>query len=281
VIKKVLDSPFTGFAPWIVLSLLVGPGRFDLAAGLALALSIVIVGVDVSRQRSVKLLAVVDVVCFALFLAAGFIATAAQKNWLETWFGEISNIILVVVVVASMLLRRPFTMQYAKEETPPEHWSSPLFIRINYVITGGWAVAFLISAAVGYYGDAVLHNNNNLWTGWIIQTGADLVAVQFTSWYPRYAQARAVERGLVPADGPTESAPVAELLLGISAYLVPVGIISLAADGGPWFVGVGFIAAGSIITGRLRDRLKSGPADSGPTPVLALDGAGQDAQGRS
>lgn len=261
MIRKLLDSPFTGFAPWIVLSLLMGPSRYDLAAGLALALSLFFVGADLSRQRSLKLLAVVDVVCFALFLTAGFVATAAQKNWLETWFGEISNIILVVVVVASMLLRRPFTMQYAKEETPPEHWSSPLFIRINYVITGGWALAFLISAIVGYYGDAVLHNNNNIWTGWIIQTGADLVAVQFTSWYPRYAQARAVERGLVPADGPTESAPVAELLLGISAYLVPVGVLSLVFDGGPWFIGVGFIAAGSVITGRLRDLLKSTTSD--------------------
>jgi hypothetical protein len=256
VIKKLLDSPFTGFAPWIALSILMGPGRFELAAGVALAMSLFFVGADLSRRRTLKLLAVVDVVCFGLFLAAGFTASASQKNWLETWFGEISNIILVVVVLGSMLLRVPFTLQYAKEETPREHWSSPLFIRINYMITGSWALAFLVSAVVGFYGDAVLHNNNNIWTGWIIQIGADLIAVQFTSWYPRYAQARAVERGLIPADGPVEPAPVAELLLGISAYLVPVGIISLAADGGPWYVGVGFIAAGSILTDRLRGLLK-------------------------
>jgi hypothetical protein len=263
VIRKLLDSPFIGFTPWVALSLLMGPSRFELAAGVALAMSIFFVLADMVRRRSLKLLGMVDVVCFALFLGAGVIVTVSQKNWLETWFGEISNIILVVVVLGSMLARVPFTIQYAKEETPRDHWSSPLFIRINYIITGAWGVAFLISAIAGYYGDAVLKNDNNIWTGWIIQIGADLVAVQFTSWYPRYAQARAVAAGLTPADGPVEPAPVAELLLGISANLVPVGIVSLAADGGPWYIGVGFIAAGSLITGRLRDILKR---DAGSTP---------------
>ncbi len=165
-----------------------------------------------------------------------------------------------------MLARMPFTIQYAREETPREHWHNPVFIRINYVITGAWGVAFLIAAIAGYYGDAVLKDNNNIWTGWIIQIGAELAAVQFTTWHPRYAQARALRAAGQPLEEPQP--PVAELLLGISAYLVPVGVISLATSAAPWFVGVGFIVAGTFIGGQLRNRLKPTPTPT-PTPAPA------------
>jgi hypothetical protein len=265
VINKILDNPFVGFAPWIVLSVLVGPGRFELAAGVALALSIVFVVSDVVRAKSIKLLGVVDVVSFAAFLGIGAVASSSQRHWLETWFGEISNIVLVVVVALSMLFRMPFTIQYAREETPREFWNAPVFLRINYTITGVWGLAFLVSAIAGYFGDAVLHNNNNIWTGWIIQIGADLIAVQFTQWYPRYASARAEIAAGLPVDEPAP--PVAELALGICAYFIPVGISALSTDAGPWWVGVGFIVAGAAIGQKLRATLPAATAAGEPDSV--------------
>jgi len=98
----------------------------------------------------------------------------------------------VVLAAGSILLRMPFTLPYARDEVDPQYWHSPLFLRINYFITAGWAVAFLVAALSGWYGDAVLNDSNNIWTGWVIQLAAMLAAIRFTAWYPDHARAKAL-----------------------------------------------------------------------------------------
>ena len=45
----------------------------------------------------------------------------------------------------------------------------------------------MFSALVGAYGDAVLRDNDNFWTAWILPIGAIIFAVSFTEFYPDYA----------------------------------------------------------------------------------------------
>jgi hypothetical protein len=47
--------------------------------------------------------------------------------------------------------------------------------------------AFLVSALVGAYGDAVLRDNDNFWTAWIVPLAAIIFAGSFTEFYPDYA----------------------------------------------------------------------------------------------
>ncbi len=54
---------------------------------------------------------------------------------------------LMLIALASIALRQPFTIQYARETVGCEHWDSPAFIHINYVIRAAWAVAFGALAA--------------------------------------------------------------------------------------------------------------------------------------
>lgn len=54
---------------------------------------------------------------------------------------------LVLVVLVSMLVRRPFTLQYAREQIPAELWDNPAFVKTNYLITCAWAVAFIVMVA--------------------------------------------------------------------------------------------------------------------------------------
>lgn len=51
---------------------------------------------------------------------------------------------LFAIVLVSMLARRPFTLQYAREQVPRELWDNPRFVRTNYVISTAWLVAFLV-----------------------------------------------------------------------------------------------------------------------------------------
>ncbi|MDE1992733.1 MAG: hypothetical protein KGI75_09525 [Rhizobiaceae bacterium] len=89
---------------------------------------------------------------------------------------------LLVIVLISMLIQRPFTLQYAREQVAPELWDSPTFIRTNYIITSVWAFAFAVMAAA----DALLVFAPQVPTkvGIIITILALVGAIRFTGWYP-------------------------------------------------------------------------------------------------
>lgn len=188
---RVLDGPLAGLVPWIVLAVFEGPGRILVVAVVALALSLLFVVADLVRGRSLKLLGLVDVGFFASLVVVHFALGPGGEQWMETWVGELANIVLVLIAAGSMLAGVPFTIQYAREQVAEEYWQTPLFVRVNYVITGAWALAFLVAAVAGFYGDTVLRESDNVWTGWVIQTAAMVGAIRFTGWYPDFARAKA------------------------------------------------------------------------------------------
>lgn len=250
MIDKLLKSPLVGLSPWIVYALVEGEGRLELSAAIAFGAALLILLVGWLRGSSPKLLEYTDVVFFGALAIFVAVASDDTHDWLERWSGEVANIALVVIAVGSILIRQPFTLAYAREETPKELWENPAFLRTNYIITAFWAGAFIIEAASGFYGDAVLDDSNNIWTGWIIQTYPLIIAVQFTHWYP--ARVRASAAG---EKGPS----VSEFLAQVTPWLTIIGVITLAMDDAPEWVGIAFIIAGIALTKPFRPR-KSTPA---------------------
>ena len=238
---------------------------FEAAVGLSFATAAAILLASILTGDSPKAMEFSDTAYFLLLAIVGLFANEDLRDWLRTWADELSNIALVVIAVASIAVRRPFTLPYARERVPREIWTTPRFIRTNYVVSTAWAGAFLVAAIAGFYGDAVLEDSDNLWTAWIIPTTAMLCAVQFTVWYPRVMSAQAA----LEAGRPTEPPPPAvEMLAGMVAYLPLTGILVLAFDAGPWWVGVGLIVAGPMIGGRIaRDRRAAGPAGDDSSPA--------------
>lgn len=51
---------------------------------------------------------------------------------------------LLIMILVTLAIRQPFTLQYAREQVAPEFWESPEFVRTNYVITAMWALAFSV-----------------------------------------------------------------------------------------------------------------------------------------
>lgn len=249
-LRALLSNPFVGFAPWILMSVIEGPSRFELAAILSflLALLIGILGAAVGLRP--KLLDVVAVAFFGVLIIAGLVVNESGVDWLEQWAGELSNLAIAVVALFSIAIRTPFTIQYARETTPREQWHSPLFLHINYVLTWVWTGAFLAIALVGWFGDGPLHQPDNIWMNWVLQLALIIFALRFTEWYPDAASARAD----VAAGQRTEPAPTLEsLFLPLAAYIVPVGIVVLVVGGTPWWIGVGLIVIGVYVTKRLGD----------------------------
>lgn len=262
LVDRVLANPLVGLSPWIVYSLVEGEGRLEESSAIAFGLALAILMVGWLRGSSPKLLEFSDVVFFGALAIFVAVASDSTHAWLERWSGEVANMALVVIAVGSIAIRQPFTLAYAKEQAPRELWHNPVFLRTNYVLTTVWAIAFVIEAASGLYGDAVLDNSNNLWTGWIIQTLPLIVAAQFTLWYPDRVQALgAIERG-ESTDPPP---PIGNFIAQVTPWISIVGVISLASDAAPWWLGVAFIVVGVALTNRFKP--DDDKADSAPAPA--------------
>lgn len=194
-----LDSPFSGLAPWVWMAMLAGPGRFEVAVSGALAVSALVLTMCWQRGIPVHVIEFLGVSYFVVLAIIGLHASSGTKAWLELWSGDITNALLALYATVTLVLRRPYTMVYARHKVRPERWGTSLFVRVHLVVTGVWAGAFGFAAAVGFIGDAAVHDTDNFWTGWVLQLAALLFAVAFNDFYPDYARARAHGHPEVPS----------------------------------------------------------------------------------
>jgi hypothetical protein len=92
---------------------------------------------------------------------------------------------LLLIILISMAMGKPFTLQYARERVPAERWKSPRFARINLVITSVWALAFACIVAADlmmiYLPDVPIR------VGIVVTLAALYGAYRFTDWYPTHA----------------------------------------------------------------------------------------------
>ncbi|HET6184408.1 MAG TPA: hypothetical protein VFA03_12535 [Acetobacteraceae bacterium] len=134
-----------GFLPFIVFAVLAG--RVSTAASLwvSTAAACVVVLQGLRRGERPKLLELASAAMFALLAAyVGFVAPATPllaARMVVEWG-------LAAIAVGSILVGVPFTIQYAREQTPQAVWSHPGFIAVNRRITGVWALAFIVQGSV-------------------------------------------------------------------------------------------------------------------------------------
>jgi hypothetical protein len=253
-INTFLQTPFAGLMPWIVMAVLSGPGRFEESVATALGLSILLIYFRHRRGSSMKPLEVFEVVYFGVLAVIGLLASESLTAWLEKWSGEISSLALAAFAFGSLLLRNPFTIPYAKEITPKEYWDSPIFLRVNRIISLVWALSFTVSAVAGLYGDVVLNQPDNFWTAWIIPIGIMLLAFSFSEWYPDTVTAKG-PRAL--GEPPEIAPPLIKLFDFLPPFVTIVGIAMLVTDNDPAWLAIAFIvvgAAGSAALQRLGAR---------------------------
>lgn len=249
LVDAYVKSPFAGLAPWILMAVLNGPDRFEEAASAGLALALLTLWVGRRRGVRVHLIEAFTVLYFAVLAVLGIAAPPDAIAWLGRWAGELSSIALAGFVVGTLLIRRPFTLAYAKDTTPEEYWDTPAFLRINYVISAFWGGAFVVSALAGGYGDLVLGDNDNFWTAWIVPIGMLIWAVAFTEFYPDYATAKAADA----AGEPTEPAPsLVAVFDWLPPFIAVIGIVALVSDALSAAWAVAMIVAGVVGSGLLR-----------------------------
>jgi hypothetical protein len=174
-----------GFAPFVAFAVL---SRF-LAAGISLWVAAAVSGALIFRQRmrgdSIKIL---EVGTFTLFAVLGIYASINGGEWDVPIVRTVVDGGLLLIILFSLLVRRPFTLQYAREQVSPAGQTSPTFVRTNYIITAGWATAM----AIVVMADVAMHFVPSLPVRFeIVPLVAALGgAFWFTKWYPRQLKRR-------------------------------------------------------------------------------------------
>ncbi|AQT82514.1 hypothetical protein B1R94_02590 [Mycolicibacterium litorale] len=236
------------------MAVLSGPGRFGVAAAAALGLTLIVMWIGSRRGIRVHSLEVFGAAVFAVFVGLGIVGSTTLVAWLELWAGEITNGLLAVYALATIAVRRPFTISYARDTVAPEHWNSPLFVRVNYTLSAVWAGALVVNTAVGTLGDVMLRDGDNFWTGWIVQLAVTLTAAAITEFYPDYARARF--RAAVGQ--PVEDAPsYGKLWEWLPGFVVGVGIAGWVSDALSASIGIALIVVG-IVSGAVMRKLFPG-----------------------
>lgn len=249
LLDSFLDSPISGIAPWILLSVVGSPGRYEGAIAIAFGLSLLVLWAGHRRGDRLHSLTVFGVVFFGVLLVVRVLVGAGVESWLSTWTGEMSNIALTVFAVGSLVVRKPFTLSYALDMTPEEFWETPGFRRINYVVSAVWAAAFALCAVFGFIGIIWLHDSGNYWTGWILQLGATFFAVAFTDVYPDYVGAK-LDREAGQSTEPLPS--LLPIVDWIPMYVLIAGVIGWVIDAVPDWLAVTLIVVGAAASAALR-----------------------------
>ena len=171
-----------GFAPFIFFSILTRLS-LNIALWLAFAAAFAISIRDFVETQALKLLDTGSLALFGLMaLYTGFIQQDLN-------FGAVRLIVdlgLLLLIAGSLIKRKPFSLQYARETAPQDLWMDPQFLRTNYVVTAIWGLAFIIMTTAD--GIAAFDSSFPV----IVSVAASLVslagALAFTLRYPAYVR---------------------------------------------------------------------------------------------
>jgi hypothetical protein len=175
---------FAPFIAFVIFERLTG-ATWGLIAGAVVSLSLVL-REWLIRRRSAKIIEVGSVLLFGGLAAY---SRFTEEEWSIAGIRLCVDTGLLIIVLISLLIRSPFTLQYAREKVPQPLWESPTFIRTNYVITTVWALAFAVMAGADLLLLYVPSLPAKVGIGLTIL--AIVCAIRFTAWYPAQQQARA------------------------------------------------------------------------------------------
>ncbi|MBR1277984.1 hypothetical protein [Bradyrhizobium sp. AUGA SZCCT0283] len=179
-------APFGSFA----LLMLVTSAEISLFASAAVCLAVI--GIDVYRGRSIKML---GAGCVIVFAGLGAYIWLVDPNLSHSAVKLMVDIGVLAISLASLIIRKPFILQYALEKVDAETAKQPGFKKAIYLITWAWTGAFVLMIAGNLL--TIYVPGLPIWSGLVIAFAARNGAAFFTTWYPQYRKAK---YGAAPAN---------------------------------------------------------------------------------
>ncbi|WP_292423714.1 hypothetical protein [Methanoregula sp.] len=167
-----------GFLPLIVYGLLAGSSVASVMVALGAALIItVIIGFSDLRKGMILTWANLALFC-SLLIAVGVLGMTG----LLPVMGMLIYAALAAVTFGSILVKIPFTLQYARDMVDRTLWEKPAFIRVNVLMTGVWGGIFVINFILDYLAFAYPHSAGGITPP--LTYLVLLAGIIFTIWYP-------------------------------------------------------------------------------------------------
>jgi hypothetical protein len=173
---------FFSFLPWIVFWVLSGRNNYQIAT-LAAAAVVIFLNVRDIRKRSIKILDLGTLIFFIILAGLSF---SSEAVWIDHYSAPLSDGAMFLIALISLVIRRPFTLQYAYEQVDPKFWNTPGFYTTNRTISTVWCVAFAVNAILSYS-----YVNHPYILDWVIHILVLVGAIKFTAWYPDFIRAKA------------------------------------------------------------------------------------------
>jgi hypothetical protein len=165
------------FAPWIAFLVIAQGSLFRLELGLTVALALT-VGMGVARLHR----GVILWTGLLFFTYATVAVLAFGDMWTVRHMGVLANGALAVGSWLTIVIGKPFSLDYARAHTDPALWKDPLFIRTNVIITATWAATFTVNAVLAW--GKMVQFLAPQWGYEVLSYAFLLGTAAFTSWYP-------------------------------------------------------------------------------------------------
>jgi Ca2+/Na+ antiporter len=205
--QRLEHSPFLGFAPWIIFWVIGGPSTWETAsiAALLAAVLVVAVSIETPRQYSdaeeakpwhglhlsrMKLLDAGTVIFFAALVIVALATSRHSVAQLDRYSQALSSGALGLIALGSIVFGHPFTVDYAKETTPPRLWHTQVFRRVNLVLSSVWAGVFLLCAVSGLLAVHASAKGTRDWLNWYLPIILIFIGFRLTKRYPAQVRAR-------------------------------------------------------------------------------------------
>lgn len=173
---------FLSFLPWIVFWVLSGRGNYQIAV-LAATAVVILLNVRDIRRRNIKIL---DLGTLIFFIILAGISFSSEAVWIDHYSAPLSDGAMFLIAGISLVIRKPFTLQYAREQVDPKFWDTPGFYTTNRTISMVWCVSFAINAVLSY-----LYVKHPYLLDWVIHILTLVAAIKFTAWYPDFVRGKA------------------------------------------------------------------------------------------
>jgi hypothetical protein len=101
----------------------------------------------------------------------------------------IAALSLFLLLAAPLVLKRPFSVDYARLDPKEADWPPALFLKVNYLVSGVWVAAFAVMAIAD--GAVTFAPELPLYASIAVSVVALATAITFTLRYPTLVAKRA------------------------------------------------------------------------------------------
>lgn len=170
-----MKNVILGFSPWIIYSVSANAGERGILHGAIIALALALI----CGRKNLRKGFILDWCTVVFFIFVLVVGVYLQHPFITQHPGLFADGALAVIAIGSLLIGTPFTIQYAREQTPREYWNSPIFTHVNQILTLTWGITFALSALLGWLLPLTPYTVLHL----VLLAIAILMTLRFPAWY--------------------------------------------------------------------------------------------------